>query len=71
VVLAAAAGTPQAREAVIENTIPQTADVRRSGGPVFKPELDGVAQWRDIEGTSLEYVINNTDTGMAYGFGLG
>ncbi|MCB1729209.1 MAG: hypothetical protein KDI21_01905 [Halieaceae bacterium] len=59
VVLAAVAGTPQAREAVIENSIPQTANVRRTGGPTFKPELDGTARWRDIEGTELQYVVNS------------
>ena len=59
VVLAAVAGTPQAREAAIENSIPQTANVRRQGGPTFSPELDGKAQWRDIDGTDLQYVINS------------
>ncbi|MCB1846343.1 MAG: hypothetical protein KDI04_02880 [Halieaceae bacterium] len=59
VVLAAVAGTPQAREAVIENSIPQTANVRRTGGPTFQPELDGAARWRDIEGTDLQYVVNS------------
>jgi hypothetical protein len=59
VVLAAVAGTPQAREAVIENGIPQTANVRRSGGPTFRPELDGEARWRDIQGTALQYVVNS------------
>jgi hypothetical protein len=59
VVLAAVAGTPQAREAVIENSIPQTANVRRTDGPTFKPELDGEARWRDIDGTALQYVVNS------------
>jgi hypothetical protein len=59
VVLAAVAGTPQAQEAVIANSVPQTASVLRQGGPTFKPVLDGTAQWRDISGTPLEYVINS------------
>jgi len=59
VVLASVAGTPQAKEALIANTIPQTASVKRTGGPGFKPEIDGVPQWRTIKGTPLEYVFNS------------
>jgi len=59
VVLASVAGTPQAKEALIANTIPQTATVKRVGGPAFKPEIDGAPQWRTIQGTSLKYVFNS------------
>ncbi len=59
VVLASVAGTPQAKEAVIANTIPQTASVKREDGPSFTPKIDGTPQWRKIEGTSLEHVINS------------
>jgi len=59
VVLASVAGTPQAKEALIANTIPQTATVKRVGGPAFKPEIDGAPQWRTIKGTSLQYVFNS------------
>jgi len=59
VVLAAVAGTPQAQEAVIANSIPQTATVPRVNGPVFTPVFDGAPQLRPIEGTPLEYVINS------------
>jgi hypothetical protein len=59
VVLASVAGTPQAQEAIIANSIPQTATVPRSGGPAFTPAYDGPPQFRIIEGTSLEYVINS------------
>ncbi len=41
VVLAAVAGTPQAQEAVIANSIPQTATVPRVNGPKFTPVFDG------------------------------
>lgn len=56
-VLASIPGTPQAKEAVISASIPQTAAVRRDragvtvtydGDPVFKP----------IEGTPLKYAVN-------------
>jgi hypothetical protein len=56
-VRAAVAGTPQAREAAIANTVPQVATVTRSathlditydGAPVFQP----------IEGTALQNAVN-------------
>jgi len=59
VVLASVAGTPQAREAVIANSIPQTATVRRQGGPSFKPVFDGPATVAMLTGTSLQYVANS------------
>ena len=40
-VLPTVAGTPQAKEAVIENSIPQTATVKRVGGPTLTPSFDG------------------------------
>ena len=38
-VLPTVAGTPQAQEAVIENSIPQTATVPLKNGPKFTPQL--------------------------------
>ena len=58
-VLAAVAGTPQAKEALIESAIPQTATVPRTNGPVFAPELDGHPQYRPIAGTPLHFVANS------------
>jgi hypothetical protein len=60
-VLAAVPGTPQAKEAVIANSIPQTALIPREGGPKFTPVIDGSPQLRPIEGTSLQYVWNSPD----------
>ena len=57
-VLPTVAGTPQAQEAVIENSIPQTATVKRAGGPTFTPNFDGAPQYSPIAGTSLAYVAN-------------
>ena len=51
IVLASVAGTPQAQEAVISNSIPQTAAVARSGGPTFTPVFDGAPQWQPVAGT--------------------
>ena len=59
VVLASVAGTPQAEEAVIANSIPQTATVMRTGGPTFVPSFDGAPQWNAIADTPLQYVVNS------------
>jgi hypothetical protein len=59
VVLSAVAGTPQAEEAVIANSIPQTATVPRVNGPQFSSVIDGAPQLRPVEGTSLQYVWNS------------
>ena len=58
VILASVAGTPQAQEAVIANSIPQTASVLRVNGPTFTPVFDGAPTYRPIAGTSLQYVVN-------------
>jgi hypothetical protein len=66
-VLATVAGTVQAQEAVIENSIPQTATVPRMNGPTFVPTFDGAPQYKPIVGTPqykpivgtpLSYVVN-------------
>jgi hypothetical protein len=59
IVLVAVAGTPQAQEAAITNSIPQTATVPRVNGPKFTPAFDGTPQFQPIEGTSLQYVVNS------------
>jgi hypothetical protein len=60
-VLTAVAGTAQAKEAVIANSIPQTAVIPRKGGPTYTPTMDGAPQLRPIEGTPLLYVWNSPD----------
>jgi hypothetical protein len=59
IVLASVAGTPEAQEAVIANSIPQTATVLRVNGPKFSPIIDGPPQFRPIQGTPLHYVVNS------------
>ena len=54
------AGTPQAQEAVIENSIPQTATVPLKNGPKFTPNFDGPPQYAPIAGTPLSYVVNSS-----------
>jgi hypothetical protein len=51
-------GTSQAQEAVIANSIPQTASVQRNA-QIAKPiTFDGTPQLKPIEGTTLQYVAN-------------
>jgi hypothetical protein len=56
--LVSVAGTPQAREAVIANTIPQTATVTRSAA-TLSPRYDGEPKFKSIEGTPLQYAVNS------------
>ena len=57
-VLPSVAGTPQAQEAAIANSIPQTATVPLNNGPQFTPSFDGPPQYAQIPGTPLTYVAN-------------
>jgi hypothetical protein len=59
VVLAAVAGTKQAQEAVIANSIPQTATVPLKGGPSFTLKTDGSPTVGLLKGTDLEDVVNS------------
>ncbi len=60
-VLPTVAGTPQAREAAISNSIPQTATVPLTNGPTFTPNFDGAPQYLPIDGTPLTYVANSSE----------
>jgi hypothetical protein len=60
-VLPSVAGTPQAQEAVIANSIPQTATVPLKSGPKFTPSFDGPPQFAPISGTPLTYVVNSSE----------
>src|SRR5215813_248379 len=59
VVLASVAGTPQAQEALIANSIPQTATIQLVNGPKFTPVFDGAPQFQPIPSTTLQYVVNS------------
>jgi hypothetical protein len=58
-VLPTVAGTVEAQEAMIANSIPQTATIPRAGGPQFKPSFDGAPDYATIPDTSLAYVVNS------------
>jgi hypothetical protein len=58
-VKASVPGTPEAQEAAIANSIPQTAAVQRAGTTMDPaPTIDGETELRPIEGTGLRYVVN-------------
>ncbi len=57
-VKAAVAGTTQAKEALIANAIPQTAEVKVKETKIDPPKFDGEVKLAPIEGTSLQYVVN-------------
>jgi hypothetical protein len=56
-VLVSVPGTPQAEEAVIANSIPQTATVNRQQANLTV-DYDGAPQFQSLEGTSLQYAVN-------------
>jgi hypothetical protein len=58
-VLVSVPGTPQAKEALIANQIPQTATISRSAAKV-DVAYDGVPNIRPIDGTNLQYAVNTT-----------
>ncbi len=57
--LAFVAGTDQAREALMDNKIPQTAAVKR-GPAKLEIDYDGTPKFKRIEGTQMEYAINTS-----------
>ncbi len=57
VVLPSVAGTPPAQEAVIDNTIPETAEVTRATTKLTI-NYGGSPQLQGIEGTPLQHVVN-------------
>ncbi len=58
-VLASVPGTPQAKEALIANAIPQTAAITRSEAKLTV-QYDGEPTFRPIQGTSMSYGKNTS-----------
>jgi hypothetical protein len=56
-VLASVPGTAPAKEALIANSIPQTATITRSKARL-DVKYDGTPQFKKIEGTELQYAVN-------------
>ncbi|WP_432719525.1 hypothetical protein R0381_000347 [Jeongeupia wiesaeckerbachi] len=57
-VLVSVPGTAQASEARIANSVPQTAQVKRSVKPDPVSYDGGAPQWKPVDGTSLQYAYN-------------
>ena len=57
-VLASVPGTPQAKEALIDNSIPQTAEVNRTT-TTYQATYDGTPKFQPIDGTSLHHAANS------------
>ncbi|HYQ80838.1 MAG TPA: hypothetical protein VEP68_05015, partial [Anaeromyxobacteraceae bacterium] len=57
--LASVAGTPQAQEALISNSVPQTATVKKSEAKFTASYDGGTPKLQAIEGTSLQYAVNS------------
>ena len=58
-VRASVPGTPQAQQAAVANSIPQTATVKRAGTTMDPaPAIDGGPELRPIAGTRLRFVVN-------------
>jgi len=58
-VLASVPGTPESKEAVIANSIPQTATITRSEAKL-RVQYDGDAKFAPVEGTPLSYATNTS-----------
>ncbi len=63
-VLVSVPGTPQAKEAVIANSIPQTAAISRTGA-TLNVSYYGAPDFQPIQGTGLTYAVN-TATPVVY-----
>ena len=57
---ASVAGTEEAREALLEQSVPQTAAVKTTAGASFNVSYDGEPQFRPIDGTALTYAVNTS-----------
>ena len=58
-VLVSVPGTPQAKEALIANAIPQTATITRKAASMTV-SYDGSPQFKSIENTTLMYAVNTS-----------
>ncbi|MEE8585047.1 MAG: hypothetical protein V3T83_09375 [Acidobacteriota bacterium] len=56
-------GTAQAQEALISNSIPQTAAVKIDQAKFSPPRYDGDPKLEPIKGTELHYAVNASGTG--------
>ncbi|HRZ86489.1 MAG TPA: carbohydrate-binding family V/XII, partial [bacterium] len=57
-VLPFVAGTTQAKEAVLDASVPQTATVKRTAGKDLKVTYDGSPKFKDVDGVRASYAVN-------------
>jgi hypothetical protein len=57
--LASVADTPEAKEAMIANAVPQTATIDKTKA-TFAAKYDGAPQLQPITGTQLSYIVNTS-----------
>ena len=65
-VLSQVAGTQQARDAVLDNAIPQTAAIDR-GATSFSVNYDGAPEFDDVENIQVQYAVNTEAAVFRYG----
>ena len=65
-VLSQVAGTEQARDAVLDNTIPQTAAIKRDDNS-FSVDYDGAPTFAPIEDIRVEYAQNTSSAVFRFG----
>ncbi len=64
-VLASVAGTPAAKNALMDAQLPQTAKVDRNATP-NAVQYDGTPEFQKISGTRLSYAVNTSSTVIKY-----
>jgi hypothetical protein len=60
-VLASVPGTQASKEAILDNQIPQTAEIDRATATT-QVEYDGSPKFEKVEGTSMYYAVNTSQT---------
>ncbi|MFV0521458.1 MAG: hypothetical protein ACK5MI_03350 [Mangrovibacterium sp.] len=60
-ILANVPGTSASRDAILDNAIPQTAEVSRTNTKL-DVEYDGTPIYKNVDGTSMQYVENSAQT---------
>ncbi len=58
---ASVAGTDESKDALLEQSIPQTAAVKR-GSSESKIEYDGQPKFEEVEGTTMQYAVNTSSS---------
>jgi len=63
---ASVAGTQEAREALLEQSVPQTAEVKTTAGASFAVDYDGNPEFKLIDGTEVDFVKNGLNEAFSF-----